>query len=107
MKQYFLPFDPHLPLFVILSTGIAARARLLQIEGSLVDSLRQPIEVFDVEAFRADSTMVASGAFVRGDFLLTFPEAAAWIMVRPIGYRTQTIEEDREEMQAVSDNEPC
>ena len=61
-------------------------AQALRISGRLVDSLEHPIEVFDVRALRADSSMLAGGAFFEGSFEMELPEEAALIKVSSLGY---------------------
>ena len=61
-------------------------AQALRISGRVVDSLEHPIEVFDVRALRADSSMLAGGAFFEGSFEMELPEEAALIKVSSLGY---------------------
>ena len=60
-------------------------AQALRISGRVVDSLEHPIEVFDVRALRADSSMLAGGAFFEGSFEMELPEEAALIKVSSLG----------------------
>lgn len=73
-------------LFLLLLATFHAKSQVLTLEGMVVDSLRHPIEVFDVVAFKADSSALTSGAFTEGAFILTLPEEASWLTLRSIGF---------------------
>lgn len=65
---------------------LCARAQVKKISGEVVDSLNNPIEIFDVKVLRADSSMLVGGTFFEGSFEIDLPEESSLVKISSLGY---------------------
>ena len=65
---------------------LCVKAQVKKISGKVVDSLNNPIEIFDVRVLRADSSMLIGGTFLEGSFEIELPEESSLVKVSSLGY---------------------
>ena len=65
---------------------LCVKAQVKRISGEVIDSLNNPIEIFDVRVLRADSSMLVGGTFFEGSFEIALPEESSLVKVSSLGY---------------------
>lgn len=74
-------------LLLFLCVGVwGVQGQTFQVRGTVVDAHREPIEVFDVVALRADSTAVIGETFFNGTFELDCPKETSLLKVSAMNY---------------------
>ena len=85
---------------------LCARAQVKKISGEVVDSLNNPIEIFDVKVLRADSSMLVGGTFFEGSFEIDLPEESSLVKISSLGYVSAYISFDSKKEDDIINVEP-
>lgn len=74
---------------ILFLISLCAKAQTKEIEGHVYNRQNEPVLVFDVTAFGADSTMINADSYINGFFRLSIPEGktASRLRIRSMGYK--------------------